>query len=248
MASESTLTVEARKEKGSSASRRLRKAGWVPGIINNEKGESRQVRMKKHDIEQLLHKHASENLILNVTVDADAARKVLLREVQHDPVTGAPLHAEFVEISMTRKMRVRIPVILIGDPVGVVTEGGVLQQVLREVEVECLPGDLVETIEVDVTPMKLRDSISVGDLKVSDKLRILTDRTLALAAVVMPKEEEEVKPEEAAAAAATEAATAPVEPEVIGEKEREEKRLEKERTKKDEGSGEKKEARGGRAG
>jgi large subunit ribosomal protein L25 len=224
---ESKLSVESRKQNGSSSSRRIRREGWVPGVINNEKGVSRMIRMQKHDLNVLLKEHVSENLILDISIDKGAAIKVLLKEVQHDPVTDDLLHADFVEISMTRKMRVRIPVVLIGTPYGVVTEGGILQQLLREVEVECLPGDLAETIECDVSGMKLRETIMVRNLKVSDKLKILTDAALALAAVVMPKEEEEAKPEEVAAAVEA----APAEPEVIGEKEREEKRLEKEKGK-----------------
>jgi large subunit ribosomal protein L25 len=227
---QSTLFAETRTVSGSTQSRRLRRSGVIPGVVNNEKCQSHLITMNSHDFEAFMHQHTSENIVVELTIDGKDTRKVLLREVQHDPITGSAVHAEFVEISMTRKMRVHIPIILRGEPVGVTQEGGILQQLIREVEVDCLPGDLVELIEADVSGLKLGKSIVVSDLKVSDKLAIVTEKHIAVAAVIAPREEDEVKaPEEAAAAATAEAV--PTEPEVIGEKEREERRLEKEKGK-----------------
>lgn len=224
----SGLSAKTRKVSGSTQSRRLRRDGQIPGVVNGDNGKSQLIAMNSHDFEFFMHHHTSENIIVDLAIDGDKPQKVLLREVQHDPLTGQALHAEFVEISMTRKMRVRIPVVLKGEPVGVTQEGGVLEQLIREVEVDCLPGDLVEGIDLDVSALKLGKSLSVADLKVSEKLTIVTEKNIAVAAVSAPREEEEVKPEEAAAVG-TEAA--PAEPEVIGEKEREEKKLEKEKQK-----------------
>lgn len=215
MVKESMLVAESRTESGSGAARRLRKQGWLPGIINNEKGEARMIRVNLHDLEQRLRHHTGENLVLDVSVDGGNPAKVLLREVQHDGLTDGLLHADFVEVSMTRKMRVRIPVILRGEPVGATAEGGILEQLLREVEVECLPGDLIESIELDVSELHLGKRLLVSDLTIDPKLTLLTSKEIAIAAVLAPKEEEEVAPAEGEAAATTE-------PEVIAKGKEEE--------------------------
>ncbi len=215
MIKETKLAVESRNCRGSSVSRRLRRAGLLPGVINNSKGESQLVQLGRHDFEMLLRHHKSENLIFDVTVDKAAPRKVLLKEVQHDPLSGGVMHVDFVEISMTEKMRIRVPIRLLGEPVGVSQEGGILDHILRELEVECLPGDLVEQFEVDVAALKLGQSLKVGDLHIDPKFTVLADASIAVASVTKPREEEEVAPEEAAVEGAA------AEPELIGRKKEE---------------------------
>jgi large subunit ribosomal protein L25 len=191
----------------------LRREGWIPGVVNSPQGESHLIRLNRHDFELRLQHHASENLILDLVVDDAPPKKVLLKEVQHDYVTGAVLHADFVEISMTRRMRVNVPLRLVGEPVGVTQEGGVLEHPLREIAVECLPGDLVEQIEVDVSHLTIGDSLLVRDVVVDPKLTILTAREVAVALVSAPRAEEVP-----VAAEAAPGAEAPQEPELIGEK------------------------------
>jgi large subunit ribosomal protein L25 len=209
---ESTLVAESRDVAGTAASRRLRRDGRIPGVINNEKGESQWIRLNRHDFELMLHRHVSENLILDLEVDGRTGKKVLLKEVQHDPLTGHVLHADFVEISMTRKMRIGISIRLVGEPVGVSQQGGILEHSLRTIEVECLPTDLVEEIDVDVSALEIGSSLLVRDLKVDPKLTVLTTGDLAVASVSAPRAEEVP-----AAEAAVEGA-APGEPEIVGEK------------------------------
>lgn len=214
MAKEGVLKTESRTLSGTASARRMRRDGWLPGVINADKGATRMVRLNRHDFEQMLHRHRSENLILDVSVDEEAPKKMLLKEVQHHPLTGHPLHIDFIEISMTKKMRFEIPLRLTGEPSGVLQEGGILEQPLRVLQVECLPPDLVEELLVDVSTLKLGASILVRDLKLDPKLTIVTTGDIAVAAVSAPRVEEEVKPEEAAGAAG--------EPEVIGAKKEEE--------------------------
>ena len=217
MVKENKLVVESRTAIGSASARRLRRDGKIPGIINNDKGQATPIQLRGHEFEMLLRHQRSENILFDLVVDASEPRKVLLKEVQHNPMSGAIRHVDFVEISMTNKMRVRIPLVLLGEPVGVMQEGGILEHVTRELEVDCLPADLVETIEVDVAALKLGESVRVRDLKVSAKLTVVTPPDVAVAKVSEPrKEEEEVKPEEAAAEGAEGA-----EPEVIGKKKEE---------------------------
>lgn len=212
MAKEIKLPASSREITGTSGVRRLRKTGVLPGAVSNERGEARHIQLNQHDFEMLLHHHTSENLIVDLTVDGGDPVKALLKDVQHDPLSGDVLHVDLVEISMTRKMRVSIPLTLMGEPIGVVQEDGVLEHVTREVEVECLPTDLVEEFEVDVSQLKIGDTLQISDLDLGEKFEVLSPPEVAIASVAMPRVEEE--PEEAEEAEEAEGA----EPEVIGEK------------------------------
>jgi large subunit ribosomal protein L25 len=198
-------------------------------VVNNEKCESRLIRINQHDFEMMLHAHRSEHVMVDLALDGGDAKKVLLKEVQHDPLSGEPQHAEFLEVSLTKKMKVAIPVVLTGEAVGVITEGGRLEHLLRELEVECLPTDLVESIEVDVSGLSIGDVLTVGDLTVDSKLDVDMDAGVAVASVAAPTVEEDAtegageEGGEGAAPAETAEGEASAEPEVIGEKEREEK-------------------------
>jgi len=210
MAKEMKIKVQRRAVTGSGSVQRLRKEGLLPGVINNDKGESVLIQLNRHDFDMFLRHHKSESLILDVEVDGDKEKKLLLKEVQHHPVSDQILHVDFLEVSMTKKMRVNIPVRLIGEPFGVTTEGGVLDQLIRTVEVECLPGDLVEGIEIDVSALKVGDAIMVSQIKVDPKLHIMTNGAVAVANVSIPKVVVEETTEVTAAAT--------TEPEVIGAK------------------------------
>jgi large subunit ribosomal protein L25 len=216
MAKEITLTADKRTASGSSAVRTLRKQGLLPAVVYGEKG-ARSIQLNSHGFETLLKHHRSENLIIDLSVAGEAAVKVLLKEVQHGPVFEELLHADFVEISMTKKMRVMIPVRCAGEPVGVSQEGGILEHVLREIEVECLPGDLVESFALDVSALKIGSTLMVRDLVVDPKFTVLSAGDMAIATVVAPRAEEVV----AEAAAPVEGAAAGTEPEVIGKKKEE---------------------------
>ena len=228
MAISSKITAESRTDTGTTASRRLRREGWLPGVVNNDKCESRLIRINQHDFELMLHSHRSEHVMVDLAIDGKAPKKVLLKEVQHDPLSGEPQHAEFLEVSLTKKMIVAIPIVLVGEPTGVVNEGGRLEHLLRQLEVSCLPTDLVESIEVDVSGLHVGDVLTVASLKVDAKLEVKTEGTVAIAGVAAPVAEEE--PAAAEGAVAAEGA-APAEPEVIGEKERAEREKAKEQAK-----------------
>jgi large subunit ribosomal protein L25 len=217
MAKTITLNAETRTVSGSTAVRRLRRTGSIPAILYNDKRETALLQLNEHAFSQMLKHHASQSLVIDLAVDGGAPKKVLLKEVQHDGLTDGIIHADFVEISMTKKMRVPVTVRLKGEPVGVSQGGGVLDHLLREVEVECLPGDLVESLEADVTHLEIGHSILVRDLVAPAGLVIVTDGQLAVAGVLAPHAEEEKTAEEVAAEAA-----AAAEPEVIKAKGKEE--------------------------
>ena len=191
----------------------MRGQGLLPGILYGGKGKPHLIQTNRHTFVQMLRHHASESLIIDLSVDGKRAKKVLLKEVQHDPLTDEAIHADFVQVSMTKRMRVNVPVTLVGEPVGVTQGGGILDHVMRELEVECLPTDLVEEIVVDVSGLDVAQSLQVKDLDVDPKLTVLTDGDIAVAGVLAPHvvAEGEEGEEEAAAAEGEE-------PEVIGEK------------------------------
>ncbi|MBI2441641.1 MAG: 50S ribosomal protein L25 [Lentisphaerae bacterium] len=205
------LSASRRNRCGSRVVRRLRQEGWLPGILYNAQGRSQPIQLQRHAFELLIRHRAGENLIMDLTLDGEAPQKVLLKDTQRDHIHDNLMHVDFLEISLTRKLRVPVAIRLTGEPFGVTQEGGVLEHLLRSVEVECLPGDLVKELALDVSALKIGDSLFVRDLKVDPKkLTILTAADIAVAAVLMPHIEEEVKPEEAAAEGAAQ-------PEVIGE-------------------------------
>jgi large subunit ribosomal protein L25 len=214
MAKEIQLAAQPRTTSGSANARRLRRSGMLPGNICDEKGQAKAVQVNTHEFITMLHHHTGENLIVNLTVEGQGVRKVLMRDIQRDAVRDDLQHVDFVEISMTRKMRVTIPVTFIGEAVGVTQGGGILEHVLRELEVECLPGDLVDSIPVDISSLALGGRLLVRDMQIPAQLTVLTTGDQPVAIVSIPKAEEVVVPE------AAEAAT--TEPELIKKKKEEE--------------------------
>jgi large subunit ribosomal protein L25 len=224
------MKAAARASLGTSAVGRLRRTGWLPAVVYTPGRAADRIQVNEHDFGRLLHRHRSEQIVMDLVVDAAAPKKVLLKEVQHHPVTGRLLHADFYEISMTRKLRVDVPIKLVGEPVGVSQQGGILDHILRAVEIECLPGDLIEEIAVDVSQLALGKHLTVADIKLDPaKYAIVTGADIAIAAVSMPKAEEEEVPAEAAEAGA--------EPEVITAKKEEGEEEGAEGAKKDEKGG-----------
>ena len=215
MAKEIKLSVTKRETSGTSAARALRKKGLLPAVVYGEKG-ARSIQIQYHGFEMMLKHRTSENLIMDLDVEGEAPLKVLLRDVQHGPVYGELLHADFVEVSMTKKMRVTIPVEFVGEPVGVTQQGGILEHVLRDIEVECLPGDLIDTFKLDVSNLALGSTMMVRDLAIDPKITVLTSGDMAVATVVAPRVEAEPTAEEAAPVEG-----AAGEPEVIGKKKEE---------------------------
>lgn len=212
-----TIQAEPRNRTGTSSMGRLRRAGQLPAIVYTEGKPGETLQVNAHQFKEMLHHHrGSEHMLIDLTIGAAKPRKVLLKEIQYHPVTGAALHVDFQAISMTQKLRVDIPVRLTGEPIGVTQQGGILDHLLRQVEIECLPADLLEEIVLDVSGLALGKHLAVKDLTLDPaKYRMVTPSDVVLAAVSMPKAEEEVAPAEGAAAEGAE-------PEVITAKKGEE--------------------------
>ena len=177
-----TLNATTRKTHGGSSARRLRRDGLLPANIYGEHG-SHALQVKIVDFETMLRHTTSDNLLIDLVVDGGQPVKVLLRELQHHPVDNALLHGDFMEISMSKRMRVTIRIAFVGEPVGVSIEGGVLQHSLRSLDVECLPGEIVDAFPVDVSQLHKNESLLVRDVKLDPKYKVLTSLELAVATV-----------------------------------------------------------------
>jgi large subunit ribosomal protein L25 len=193
------MKAELRTEQGSCAAGRLRRAGTIPAAVNRIEGGTTLVKFDAHTFIMMLRHHTSEHVLVTLELDGKDV-PVLMREVQHDVMTGAPIHVDFGEISLTKKLRVAIPLHLLGEPEGVKVGGGVLQQQLRTIDVDCLPMDIVEQFEVDVSALALDQSLFVHDLALGDKYTIITGKDVAVATVAAPEAEAVVEAAEGAEA------------------------------------------------
>lgn len=216
---ETKLTAKTRAEKGSASAGRLRRTGWFPAVVYGEGRPGLDIQLNEHDFVVMLRTHRSENMIVDLTVEGrEKPVKVMLKAMQHHPLSGRIIHVDFYEVSMTRKIEIEVPVKLVGVPTGVANEGGILEHVLRTLDVLCLPGDMVEEFELDVADLHIGKTLRVRDVKVDEaKFKVLSDPDQVVAAVAAPRTEEEEK-----AATDAEAATAAAGPEVLTEKKEEE--------------------------
>ncbi len=206
------LIAKKRELQGSANARRLRKSGSLPGVIYGDGEEATAVLLGMHDFEQLLHHHASETMLVEIAVEGEGDVTALLKEVQHHPVTGDLLHADFLKVAADKPIQVEIALEIIGEAAGV-KAGGSLEIVMHTLGVECLPGDLVESIEVDVSEMEIGNILHVSDVKLGSNLKLLSDPEAIVVSVAEPRAEEEEVEEELGEGAADAA-----EPEVISEK------------------------------
>ncbi len=193
------LQAETRSNGGKSAARQMRRTGKVPAIFYGPKRRPTPIAVDAKEFLQKISAIEGSHLIRLLSNAEEVANKVVLvKETQYHPVTGAVLHADFYEVDMAEKLRLRIPLHFVGKAAGVAL-GGILQPVQRDVEVECLPGDIPEFINVDVSALNIHDAIHISELKAPDGVRICYD-TDATLVTVLPPTVEEVKVEEAAAA------------------------------------------------
>ena len=218
---EATLEATTRDSFGKNEARRTRRSGFVPGVLYG--GDGRQatpISVEPRALLKILHSESGANTLISLKLPGTGDTRVLVKEYQLDPITHQLLHADFYRVAMDRVIQVTIPVIVRGEPKGVKQQGGILEFIRREIEIECLPGDTPEHVEVDVSELMLHQGVRVRDLPTSPKWKALSEPEMMLVHVIMPKAEEAPAPAEAAAAAATPAA--PVEPEVIKKGKKEE--------------------------
>jgi large subunit ribosomal protein L25 len=206
-----TNSVEAqpRAERGKNEARRVRRSGRVPAVLYGAKKPTLAISVDPKQIARILTSETGYNTIFDLQV-GDERTKAMIVDWQYEPIKGALLHIDLKRIAMDERLKVSVPIMLKGEAAGVKQQGGILEQVLREVELECLPGDIPSQIEVDVSELVFGKLLRVNDLQHSSKVKFLTDPNQTVAHIISVKEEVAPTPEAVAAEAA-----APAEPEVI---------------------------------
>ena len=212
---EATLDVVVREGRGKNEANRLRAGGRIPAVVYGtaKDGKAPQgvaVSVDPRAVLRILHSDSGANTLINLKLDGSESR-VMVKEYQLDPITHQLLHADFYQLAMDKAITVTVPVVVKGEPRGVKLQGGLLDFVTREIEVLCLPADIPEHINLDVTELVLNQSIRVRDLPQDPKWKAVTDSDTMLVHVVMPKAEESAQATTDAAAPAA----AGSEPEVI---------------------------------
>jgi large subunit ribosomal protein L25 len=183
-------------------SKALRSAGRVPAVIYGRQAKPQNLEVNAREIGDLIHRSASENLLVDLAVKDDARPKrlALVQEIQHHPLSGKVLHVDFHEVAENEKVTIMVPVETSGEAEGVKTEGGVLEHVLFKIKVRGLPKDLPEVLTVDVTHLKIGQAIHLGDIKAPEGTEILGEKQIPVISVSAPRTEEEEAAEAAAAA------------------------------------------------
>ncbi|HSV97951.1 MAG TPA: 50S ribosomal protein L25 [Spirochaetota bacterium] len=192
------LTAQIRKETGKNACSRLRRSGFIPAIIYTH-GKSEAVQVPRHEFIKLFKGNISESVVIDLEVaggSAEPEQKVIVKDYQLNPVTDEVTHLDFYKVDLSEKLQTVVPVTTIGTSKGE-RMGGMLDVIERELQIEALPGDLPEKIEIDVTNLDLGHSIQVKDLPVSGSLRFLADANRVVVTVLIPKAVKEEVSEEA---------------------------------------------------
>lgn len=191
--------------------RRVRREGKVPGVVYGAGKNSLPVSVDPRQVLRILHSETGHNTIFDLTLNGGERTKAMIVDWQYEPIKGKLLHIDVQRIAMDKALRVSVPIFLKGEAEGVKTQGGILEQILREVEIECLPADIPSHIDADISHLVFGTVLRVSDLPHTEKLKFLTDPNQPVAHVTSVKEEVVATPEVAAA----DAAAVPAEPEVI---------------------------------
>jgi large subunit ribosomal protein L25 len=206
----SLLEAQQRDAGTKNDARRVRREGKIPAVVYGAGKQAMPVSVDPRQVSRILHSETGHNTVFDLALDGERT-KAMIVDWQYEPIKGSLLHIDLKRIAMDQKLRVHVPIELVGEPAGVKQQGGILEQIAREVEVECLPGDIPNEIGLDVSQLVFGTVLRISDLPKNDKLKYLSDPEQPVAHIITIKEEEVP----AAEAIAGEAAAAPAEPEVI---------------------------------
>lgn len=223
--SELNIEVQERHQIGSAHSRRLRRADQIPAVVYGGGRDSKAIQVPRRVLLDVLKKGGSENAVVLLRLSgSDRQRHCMVRELEVHPVTREVQHVDFLRIDMTEKIQVEVAVELVGEPVGVRNEGGILDHINRTVEVLCLPGDIPRQLLVDVSELNIGQHVEAHELTLPENVELITDPDRVLASVVAPRLPEEEEEEEGELLLEAEA----VEPELVGGRGKEEEEGEEE--------------------
>ncbi|MBI3401347.1 MAG: 50S ribosomal protein L25 [Acidobacteria bacterium] len=232
---EAILEATTRDTLGKNEARRTRRDGRVPGVLyGGDKTGGTPISVEPRPLLKILHSEAGQNTLIALKLAGAGDTRVLIKDFQIDPITHQVLHADFYRVAMDKVLQVTIPVVVKGEAPGVKQQAGVLEFIRREIVVECLPADIPEHVEVDVSNLMLHQGIRVREIPTGAKWKAVSDPDMMIVHVIMPKAEEVAAPAAEGAVAAAATATTPAEPEVIKKGKKEEAEGEKKEEKKDE--------------
>ena len=183
MAKTATLKAEERKRTGSGLLKQMRKEGWVPSVVYGGGEENLNVKINAKAFRELLASTASDSFLVNLELDSGKSQLAFVQDIQHDALSGIIVHADFLAVSETTEITAHLPVILSGEPVGV-TSGGILEQQLYGIDVNCLPKDLPETLGAEVTHMGIGDALQVKNLELPSGVKPALGEDVVIAIVV----------------------------------------------------------------
>lgn len=187
------LDAELREELGRGKIKGLREKGFIPAVVYKDGKESLSIKVSSREFIKLLHQHRLENAIINLKIKNDKKNKdrvCLIKETQSHPVFGNIIHVDFNEISLTKAIKVNVPVSVKGEAVGVKQDAGSLERILWEIEIECLPADIPKEIEVDISSLKIGDAIHIRDIKFPSNVKVLNEPEAAVLHIAAPMKEE----------------------------------------------------------
>jgi large subunit ribosomal protein L25 len=190
MRADVVVKVESREHTGKNAARRLRRRDRIPGIVYGLGLPPFLVSVSPRRIEEILHRESGQNTVFNLSLaDGEEARAAMIKELQRDPASDHLVHVDFIRLDLDRRITVSVPIRLMNTPTGVKNEGGLLDFIHREVEVECLPAEIPEHLDVDVSELHINQHVSVSDVQIGANVRILVSPETVIAVVVAPKAE-----------------------------------------------------------
>ncbi len=208
---QNTLEAQPREAGTKNHARRVRREGKIPAVVYGAGKDAMPVTVDPRHVLRILRSDSGHNSIFDLALQGGEPTKAMIVDWQYEPIKGHLLHIDLKRIAMDKALRVSVPIVLQGVPVGVKTEGGILEHILREVEIECLPGDIPGHIDVDVSELTFGKILRVSDLPKNEKLKFITEANQPVAHVTSVKEEVVATPD----ATAAEAGAVPAEPEVI---------------------------------
>jgi large subunit ribosomal protein L25 len=181
--SDVTIEVSRREQTGKGANRRLRGTGQIPAVVYGTGGDPLAIQVDDRKVHRLI-KSSGENAVFLLRLQGtDQSRHTMIREIQWDPLTGKLVHIDFQRVKMDEVVRVHVPIELVGTPLGVKNEGGLVDFVTREIEVECLPGDIPDRISFDISELHVGQHVEAADLPVPEKVTLVTEAGRVIAAV-----------------------------------------------------------------
>ena len=186
MANEVTLKVQPRQKTGGSANKQLKRAGAIPAVLYGH-GNPENFQLSAHELGMILDNAIGEHFLVSLNVEGErTSRQAIVQDIQHHPVSGEVLHVDFLRVMMHEEITSTVPIESVGESIGVKTQGGILEQSMHELEIECLPRNLPDRITVDVSELKVGDAITVGNLKLPAGVKTVDDPELPVFVVAEP--------------------------------------------------------------